>query len=209
MNWIKYGLLILVCCTVVHPSTQCFSRYITRPINGYYNHQSIDTLFKYIDFQQCIGACISNKTCWTLSYNHSGEVCALEKEPCVTANKNNDFSMMILRSTPFPLCLGWMSFNDTYGSIKGFPKRAVKIRIKKNRMAAMARLVSTNRLLTGRSTSKRHKAYLMDSQGNFENLSNGYEIILVGGNCSTAWVPYTAGDPIPTGAVVAGKDNRT
>ena len=29
----------------------------------------------------------------------------------------------------------------------------------------------------------------------------------MGGNCSTACVPYAAGDPIPTGAVVAGKDS--
>ena len=49
----------------------------------------------------------------------------------------------------------------------------------------------------------------MDSQGNLENLSNGYQILLVEGSCSTAWVPYTAGDPIPTGAVVTGKDNLT
>ena len=197
MKWIKYCLLILVCCTVVRPSTQCLSRYITRPINGYYCHQ------------QCIGACISNKTCWTLSFSHSGQVYALEKEPCVNAKKNNDLSIMILRSTPFPRCLGWVSFNDSYGSIKSFPKRAMQIRIKRNRMAAMARRVSTNRLLTGRSTSKRYKTYLMDSQGNFENLSNGYEILLVVRNCSTAWVSYTAGDPIPTGAFVAGKDNLT
>ena len=49
----------------------------------------------------------------------------------------------------------------------------------------------------------------MDSQGNLENLSNGYEVLLVGGSCSTAWVSYTAGDPIPAGAVLAGKDNLT
>ena len=49
----------------------------------------------------------------------------------------------------------------------------------------------------------------MDYQGNTENLINGYEILLVEGSCSTAWVSYTAGDPIPTGPVVAGKNNLT
>ena len=48
---------------------------------------------------------------------------------------------------------------------------------------------------------------MMDSQRHTSFLIDGYEILVMGGNCSTAWVPYTAGDPIPTGAVVAGKDN--
>ena len=174
MKWIKYRVLTLVVCTVVRPSTPCLTRYITRPIIGYHCSQSIYSFIKDIGLQQCIGACISDKTCWTLSYNHSGEVCALEEEPCVTASKNNDFSLTILRSTHFSRCLEWMPFNKTYGSINGIPKRAVQVPLKKNRMAAVARRDSSEGLLTGKLTTMRYEAYMMDSERHVSTLIDGY-----------------------------------
>ena len=91
--------------------------------------------------------------CGIISYNHSGRVCVLEEEPCVTTNKKNDLSMMLLRSTHISCCLEWMPFNKTHCSRKGFPKRAIQIPRKKNRRAVVARHVSINGLRTGMSTS--------------------------------------------------------
>ena len=115
--------------------------------------------------------------------------------------------MMILKRRPSPPCSEWMSFNRTYGAIHGFPKRAIQGEIKNSRVAVVARRVTSNGLQTGRSTSTSYKAFVLDSQQNSFSLNAGSEILLVGEQCSTDLVPYTAGEPIPAGAVVAGKDD--
>ena len=210
MRYMKGCLLALLYCTIVPPSTPCVSRYISRPFNGYYCQQSNNIVISYTDFQQCIGTCIRNKTCWSLSYNHSGHVCVQGEEPCVTANRSNDFTMVIVKSIPFSHCSEWTPFNATHGSKQGFPKRTIQVPLNfNNRISGVARRVTTTELLSGRSTTHAYVAYMLDSLGNKHVLTDGYDILVVGDNCSTAWVSYTAGDPIPTGAVIAGKDNLT
>ena len=207
MQWVSYCLWVLVWSTAVRSSRQCLSRYITRPINGYHCQQSEHTSVDNIGFQQCVRACITDETCWTLSYNHSGQLCVLGDEPCVTADRTNDLSMMILRSTTSSPCREWTPFNKTYGSQHGYPKRAIQAKIKYNRVAVVVRPVTSNGLRNGRSTSYKYQAYMLDSQQNMHTFNDGYEILLVGKQCSTAWVPYTAGEPIPVGPVVAGRDD--
>ena len=48
---------------------------------------------------------------------------------------------------------------------------------------------------------------MLDSQHNVHIIDDGYEILLVEKQCSTAWVPYSIGEPIPVGVVVAGTDD--
>ena len=73
-------------------------------------------------------------------------------------------------------------------------------------MAAVARAFTDDQLLIGRSTTYRYIAYVLDSQQNIRKISGSYDILVVDDACSTAWVPYSAGEPIPVGAVVAGED---
>ena len=139
-------------------------------------------------------------------YNNSGKHCLLAEEACVSAELSDGFSMMILRTTPYLQCLDWMTFNRNYGNKYGYPKRAVQTPMQRNRMAAVARAFIDGQLLIGRSTTYRYKAYVLDSQQNQHQISGSYDILVVEDACSTAWVPYSAGEPIPAGAVVVGED---
>ena len=132
------------------------------------------------------------------------------EEPCVTAHRSNDLTTVTVKYTPFPRCSEWAPFNATYGSKQGFPKRTIQVPLNINhRMSGVARRITATEFLTGRATTHAYEAYMLDSLGNKHVLTDGYEILVVGCNCSTAWVSYTAGDSIPTSAVVAGKDNLT
>ena len=130
-------------------------------------------------------------------------------EACVTADSSSDFSMMTIRTDSSPHCLEWMPFNKTYGVNYGYPKRAIKAPMGQDRVTTVARKVTADGLQAGRSSSLEYKAYVLDSQKKRRTFGNGYEILLVNSGCSTAWVPYTAGDPIPTGAVTIGEDMLT
>ena len=70
----------------------------------------------------------------------------------------------------------------------------------------MARSITANGLLTGRSTSYRYEAYVPDSQQNSFKISGSYDILVVDDACITACVPYSVGERIPVGAVVVGND---
>ena len=190
----------------VWTSTQCNSRYITRPVDGYSCHLSVFKDINNAQFQQCIHACMGSTMCRTLSYNHAGKHCLLAEQACVSAEMSDGFSMMIFRSTPYLQCLNWMTFSCNYDNKHGYPERAVQTPMQRNRMAAVARGFIDDQLLIVWSTTYRYIAYVLDSQQNIRTISGSYDILVVDNACSTAWVPYSAGEPIPVGAVVAGKD---
>ena len=204
MHWIKLCLMVL--CISVRTSAQCIPRYITRPIDGYSCHISVFRNISDIQFQQCIHACLGSKLCWTLSYHNAGKHCLLADGACVSAERRDGFCMMILSTTRFQQCLHWIPFNGTYGYDHGYPQRAVQTPMRNNRVATVARSITDDGLLTGRSTSYRYEAYVLDSQQNTFKISGSYDILVVDDACSTAWVPYSAGEPIPVGAVGAGND---
>ena len=129
---------------------------------------------------------------------YSGKHRLLAEEACVSAEISDWFSMMILRTIPYLQCLGWMTFSRTYGNKLSCP-------MQHSRMAAVARAFIDDQLLIERSTTYRYIAYLLDSQQNTIQISGSYDILVVDDACSTAWVPYSARESIPVGAVVAGK----
>ena len=115
--------------------------------------------------------------------------------------------MMILRTDESQNnCVEWVPFGSNYGQQHGFPNRAVQAVISSHQTAAVARASHVGGTVVGNAISGSYTANLLDSSHQNVNYDDGYEILVVGDSCSTAWVPYTAGDPVPATAVVAGKD---
>ena len=139
--------------------------------------------------------------------NHPGCFCLLAEQPCVRADEIDGFSMVILRLNEPQHCVEWVPFNRTYGLENGFPERAFQVAKHGGETSAVARAVEVNITLAGRVNSDKYTAYLLNSTGALFNLDQGYEILVVGDTCSTAWVPHSVQNPIPAGAVVAGKDS--
>ena len=99
-----------------------------------------------------------------------------------------------------------MPFNNTYGSVHGYPKQTIQSPWKNDDVSTIARRIDAGQLEMGKSTSIAYKAFLLDNQEKHSVYEDGYEILLVGDGCSTAWVPYSVGEPIPDDAVIAWKD---
>ena len=199
----KFGELSWVWCIVIRTSTSCRSSYITRAINGYICQPSVYKNISDVQFRQCTNACIGTDTCWTLSYNYIGRYCLIAAEPCVTAELNKDFSMMILRIGETHNCLEWIPFNKTYGLQYGYPGRAVQATLINDRSSVVARAASDQGILMGRILSNKHVAELLDVNQNFIEFDHGYEILVIQESCSSAWLPYTPHEPIPARAVMA------
>ena len=204
----KYWALSWVLCFVLRISTSCISRYTTQPIDGYFCKLAVYKNMSDSSFHKCTHACIGSKTCWTLSYNYPGRYCLLSEESCVTAQMSSDFSMMIWRVAETKRCLEWVPFNRSYGLQHGFPRRTAQVTIVKGRSTAVTRVVSDQDIPIGRARGDKHVAELLDGNQIYFEFHHGYEILVIRDSCSSAWVPYTPHDPIPVGAVVAGKDNN-
>ena len=207
MGGIKLWSLLLMMCFIIRPSTQCLSRYTTWPIDGFSCQTSVYKNISDIYFDQCRNICIGSKDCWTLSYNHPGRYCLLAEEPCVAADVINGFSLMIMRPKEPQRCVEWVPFNKTYGRQYGFPKRAFEVVIEWGSKSVVARATEADITLTGRSTNRDYIANLLNSTEAIFNLDHGYEILVVRDTCSVAWVRHRTHDPVPVGAIVAGKDS--
>ena len=145
--------------------------------------------------------------CWTLSYNHPGNYCILAHEACVSTEENPNIVMMVLRSNETLPCVEWAPFRKNYGVQHGYPIWAITGYYTTNRQGTPARAFKGLSLLTGWSTTLAYKAYVFDSNQIRTILDDGYDILVVHTQCSTAWVPYRAGESIPPQAVVAGSEN--
>ena len=207
MAWAVFRSLLLAWCIVIRSSTQCVSRYTTSPIDGFSCQTSVYKNISNIRFHHCIYACIESQTCYTLSYSHQGQYCLLASEPCVTADLSSEFTMMILRDNEPQQCASWIPFSSAHGLQYGFPNRAVHAALSKHKTSVSARATDSDFPLPGRSASDDYQAFFLDSNLTLLKVGQMYEVLVVTDSCSTAWVNYTAGDPVPARAVMAGKDS--
>ena len=203
--------LILISWSIaIQTSTQCLSRYITPPIDGYLCQMSLYRNLSDINLQLCIALCVRDGNCWTLSYNYADNYCILVQEVCASAEENPNFAMMMLRSNQTQPCVEWISFSSDYGAQKGYPARAITGYYQTNGHGTPARAFTSQKLFTGWSTTGSYKAFVFDSNQEKITLEDGFDILAVHIQCSTAWVPYKAGEPIPPQAVAAGsEDSKT
>ena len=206
VQWNKFCCVLIAWCTSIQISSQCLSRYITPPIDGYSCQLAFYKNISDISSQSCVATCVSDGIWWTLSYNHPGMYCIVAHEACVSAETTPDFFMMVLRTNYTQPCVEWIPFSNSQGHQYGYPERAIIGFSAANRHGTVARALTGQKLLTRMSTTYAYKDYLSDSNGTPTVLTIGFDILVVHNQCSTTWMPYRAGDPIPTGAVASGSE---
>ena len=206
-QWNWHCFVAIVWCVSIQRSSQCLFRYITPPVHGYSCQLPFYKNISDISLQLCVATCVCDGTCWTLSYNQPGSYCILTHEACVSAEANPNFVMMGLRSNETQPCIEWIPFSSNYGEQNGYPERAITGISGTNRRGAVSRAITGQKLWTGQITTYAYRTYLLDSNQMITTLRDGFDILVVHTQCSTAWVPYSAGELIPPGAVVAGSEN--
>ena len=197
---LKHVLVLCIVCTAV--STDCLSRYLTAPIQSYFCQTLVYKNVSTRSYQWCFGLCISKDTCRVASYNHPQHHCLLASETCVLADSNTQCSMVNKRGNEWQHCIKWVPFSNTIGRKHGFPPHIINYNDKEE---TIARAVHGQDILAGWAIEYSYSAYLIGWDKSEVN-KRTYEDPVVESGCSTAWVPYIIGNPMPHGVVLAGVD---
>ena len=171
------------------------TKYTHRALNGYHCTSDYISNYTAIEHQRCVAHCITNPYCWVLGYNSWGKYCLLGTQPCVKAVSDNDFRMMTFRKHEHISCIQWV-----WSDRSSYPTRTVE-QIHPL-YQALARKPIQGEIYIGRSNPGLGKIFL--SRNGAAVNYRGYYLLVVSDSCSVAWVPYTAGNPLPRGAVEGG-----
>ena len=170
-------------------------KYTHRPMNGYYCASAYMTNYTAIGHQSCVAHCITNPHCWVLAYNSRAKYCLLGTLPCAEAVAGDDFRMMTFRKHENISCIQWVWSDGT-----SYPSRTVEQ--VHPLYQALARKPIQGEIYIGRSNPGLGKIFLARN-GAAANYRD-YYLLVVSESCSVAWVPYTAGMPLPRGTVEGG-----
>ena len=170
-------------------------KYTHLPMNGYYCVNGYKSNYSAIEHQQCAAHCITDQDCWLLVYNWREKYCILGTQPCANAVADFDFRMMTFRKYE---TLYWIQWVWSDGS--SYPVRTVEQVYPQHE--ALARRLIEGEVYIGRGNHRYGKIYLARHGAAASYL--GYYLLVVSDSCSVAWVPYSAGNPLPRGAVKGG-----
>ena len=152
---------------------------------GFYCDENISLTLQGIVRDQCKLLCFGKGSCAGLSYNLANMTCVINSKACLTASAHPDYEIIVFRPIQPYRCIHW---------IDSEPAR---------RIAAgnqnVGRATHDNQLLPGRYHFNGNTYIAWASR---EHRVREAEYLEVDEHCSVAWVPYTAGYPIMSGAVV-------
>ena len=173
----------------------CKQRHTNRPLNGFRCNGQPFTSPRGVTQTSCAHACVTSLSCSAMSYNPVTSACLLAEQPCVKAEKYDDFMLMIFRHQQHVDCVVWV--RDQYGVM---PDRMLT----GPDDAQVGRITVGGDILVG-------QAYKPGENWNTYIAHNGNQIyfpnedlLTVHPNCTVAWVPYKAGDTLPMNAITTG-----
>ena len=167
--------------------------YTNRPVNGYYCPGGSLGNISGIEQQQCTHQCLIRQTCRVMNYNPDDRVCALGEHACHVADSHPDYMLMVFRPKFDVECAIWKQKRHP------LPSRTVDTRI--GRHEALCRKQIGTDVLIGHGTPS-YKAFIVVNGKEVGHW--GSYVLTVSLSCTLAWVPYTAGSPLPEKALVCG-----
>ena len=176
-------------------TSSCGPSYSNGELRGYYcdvleplSHDNLTVN----DFQACVRKCIHSAQCLAVNYPVRGGFCILLHELCTVASVDPNFIFMLFQNHTLNYCENWI---DHYNGIV-IPQRVI---MGWNRALVRGQQDGINFIghkVYGRTLANINIANTAQSMDIFQYL-------MVSPSCSAAWIPYSAGDQLPRGAVVA------
>ena len=206
----KYMTIIIQLClilqTQIYTQDVCTHLITTKPLNGYHCPFDSGTVqLSHVPDYICTHYCVSRLQCPLMSYYVNKGICLLHKRLCVQMVQDSEqmFSSIISYQTVKYECISWLPYHlrnisENY--------RFVHM-VYRNKSSHVIRLYHKNEILPGRiGNSKVKTVSLADDTSRITvNPDAATEYVVVSDVCSIAWVPYVAGNEIPSRAVVGGQ----
>ena len=141
--------------------------------------------------------CIHSSKCVALNYNESDGTCAELSTPCVQADNDPTMLYMIFSKREQGRCFAWIVNNElttnhtrqvynTLGDVK------------------LARILYQTGFYPAYVSANGAHCYTGTGTKRINSFNNICEVLELSTSCTSAWVPYEAGQPIPAGAEAAG-----
>ena len=159
---------------------------------------TVSTAVWQIARPQCVWQCLQKKTCRYINYNSDTGQCELGLGPCESLQPAAGVMVNALGAARHD-CLHW-------GSRKKPGWISVQAR---NGAISVARRVSGNVVLIGKINNLDNK-FRANSEGTvvvtgpIQVTDEDIEILMVDAACPFPWMTYTAGEPLPAGAIAGG-----
>ena len=130
-----------------------------------------------------------------MSYNPVTSTCLLAEQPCVKAEKRDDFMLMIFRPQEHVDCVVWV--RDKYGVV---PHRMLT----GPHNGQVGRVSVGNDLLVGQAGLHGQNWHTYIAHNGNQIYFRNEDLLTVHHNCTVAWLPYKAGDTLPMNAITTG-----
>ena len=188
-------LSIFVISFALQTTSAIITKYTHQAMNGYYCVTPYISNYTAIEHQRCVDHCTTDPNCWILAYNSKGKYCLLATQLCVKAMVGDDFRMMTFRKHENILCIQWV-WSD------GIPYPPRILEQVRPVYQALARKPVEGEIYIGRSQPGARQMHI--ARNGVVVSYTEYYLLVVSESCSVAWVPYTAGNQLPRGAVEGG-----
>lgn len=185
-----YICICLCVCLLAHKISTCDLWHHNRPLKGLYCDVAYNTVGGIAE-HICVMECIRSPTCLAINYNTSSSQCMYIPEPCHVVQAHNDLVYVLFTDYTIDQCITWVNTR--------YPDRSVAIPGNK----FISRFSNGGDLLIGHAISSHGVAYAVSTSGS-EVSSSNYVNLAISSGCTTAWVMYKAGSPMPKGAIIGG-----
>ena len=177
---------------------QCRATTFRKPLRGHRCITENYTTITGVPQHLCTHACMRTN-CSLINYNHEKHYCQLSHEACQNVVEDPEFTVTVVTldtclSVTVSPCIEWVSIADVMGSkeVQCDPNSS---------MYQMGRLVLQQQILVGKF--RRDYADVWKDGARYYD-ANVTEVMQLDPGCTANWVPYTPGDPFPTGTVIGG-----
>ena len=148
--------------------------------------------------RMCTYHCIRRNDCSVVNYNFEQNTCHLSNDDCVVLEADDSFQVNYLGTRYRSECLQWLP-SSAFNNISTVSS---PICHQTHTTCYVGRMVSPPNVLPGKYLHERNTIYTLLG-GN--SLSSGTsELLNVHTGCQVTWLPFSAGDTLPMGAVEGG-----
>ena len=186
---------ILIIYSVYFHSNACQIRHANKPLAALRCVTSTTTEIRQIARPQCVWRCLRMKTCRYINYNFDSGHCELGFSECETLQPTPGV-MVTVFGPPRHGCLHWGSSQES-----GF----VPVEARDGVIYVARTLISDDVIIGNLFTNNGELWANRDGVRIGPITGTDVEILTKDEACHLPWMPYTAGEPFPFGAVMGGR----